>query len=88
MDSSPRYHELSIAELAEETVNWEIFLRSHLDIMNDNFNRMSDGSYAWAGRKTYIKELEILYINVLDLVLGISIRIEKFQQKSLLRQHW
>ena len=44
--------------------------------MNDRFDRMSDGSYAWAERNTYIKELEELNINVTDLILGISFRIE------------
>jgi hypothetical protein len=76
MDQSPRYHALNIAMLSAATVNWEIFLRAHLDIMNDNFQRASDGSYAWKGRKTYIRELEVLDINVLDLLLGISLRIE------------
>jgi hypothetical protein len=75
-DNAPRYHAQRIALLAAETVNWEIFLRAHLDIMNDRFERMSDASYAWEGRKTYIKELEVLDINVLDLLLGISLRIE------------
>jgi len=37
---------------------------------------MSDGSYAQSGRKTYIKELEVLDINVLELLLGISLRAE------------
>ncbi len=76
MDNSPRVHALNIAKLSAETIHWEIFLRSHLDIMNDNFQRVSDGSYAWERRKTYIKELEILDINVLDLLLGISLRVE------------
>ncbi len=76
MDQSPRYHALNIAILAAETVNWEVFLRSHLDIMNDRFDRVSDGSWAWKGRKTYIRELEVLDINVLDLLLGISLRID------------
>lgn len=75
-DNSPRIHAVNIAKLAAETINWEIFLRSHLDIMNDRFDRVSDGSYAWGKRKTYIKELEVLDINVLDLLLGISLRIE------------
>ena len=75
-DNSPRIHAMNIALLSAETVNWEIFLRSHLDIMNDNFERRSDGSYAWAARKTYIKELEVLDFNVIDLLLGISLRIE------------
>lgn len=75
-DNRPREHALNIAKLSAESVSWEIFLRAHLDIMNDNFERVSDGSYAWQGRKTYIKELEILDINVLDLLLGISLRIK------------
>jgi hypothetical protein len=76
MDSAPRTHAFNIALLSAETTKWEIFLRSHLDIMNDRFDRVSDGSYAQKGRETYIKELETLDINVLDLILGISLRIE------------
>lgn len=75
MDNSPRVHAFNIAILSAETTNWEVFLRSHLDIMNDRFERSSDGSYAWGRRKTYIKELEVLDINVTDLLLGISLRI-------------
>jgi hypothetical protein len=45
-DASPRYHAQKIAVLAAETTNWEIFLRAHLNIMNDRFPRNSDGSYA------------------------------------------
>jgi hypothetical protein len=75
-DQSPRYHAQDIAILSAETAKWDVFLRAHLDIMNDNFRRNSDGNYAWGGRKTYIKELETLDINVLDLLLGISLRVE------------
>ena len=76
MDSRPREHAANIAVLSAETTKWEIFLRSHLDIMNDRFDRVSDGSYAWEGRKTYIRELEELDINVLNLIFGISLRVE------------
>lgn len=76
MDSRPRDHALNIALLSAETAKWEIFLRSHLNIMNDRFDRVSDGSYAQGTRNTYIKEIEVLDINVLDLILGISLRIE------------
>ena len=75
-DQAPRIHALNIARLSAETVNWETFLRAHLDIMNDRFNRVSDGSYAWKDRKTYIKEHEVLDINVPDLMLGISLRVK------------
>lgn len=80
MDMSPRIHAMNIAELAAETIKWDIFLRSHLDIMNDRFDRVSDGSYAWQGRKTYIKELEVLDINVPELLLGICLRVENPSQ--------
>ena len=76
MDNSPRVHAINMALLSAETAKWEVFLKSHLDIMNDNFSRVSDGSYAFAARKTYIKEIEELNINVLDLLLGISYRVE------------
>jgi hypothetical protein len=76
MDSSPRRHAINIAMLSAETINWEVFLRSHLDIMNDRFDRVSDGSYAQAERQTYIRELEELNINVPDLIFGVSMRIE------------
>lgn len=75
-DQGPRLHAREIAILSAETVQWDIFLRAHLDIMNDNFDRVSDGNYAWAGRKTYIQELEALNINVLDLLIGIALRVE------------
>lgn len=76
MDDSPRKHAVNIALLSAETTKWEIFLRAHLNIMNDRFERTTDGSYAQSSRKTYIKELEELDIDVHDLLLGISLRIE------------
>ncbi|MCW5910029.1 MAG: hypothetical protein KIT62_03085 [Cyclobacteriaceae bacterium] len=75
-DSRPREHAMHIALLSAETYKWEVFLKAHLDIMNDRFERMSDGSYAWGQRNTYIKELEELNINVPDLIFGTSFRIE------------
>lgn len=74
-DQSPRYHAMNICQLAAETTKWDIFLRSHLDIMNDRFERQSDGSYAWAGRKTYLKELEALDIPAIHLLIGTSLRV-------------
>lgn len=74
MDQGPRIHAGNICRLAAETAQWDIFLRAHLDIMNDNFDRRSDGSYAWAGRGTYLKELEELHINAVDLLIGTCLR--------------
>lgn len=75
MDDSPRWHAVQICMLAAESYQWDVFLRSHLDVMNDRFDRMSDGSYAWQQRQTYIKELEVLGINAVDLLLGSIFRV-------------
>ncbi|HAA16366.1 MAG TPA: hypothetical protein DCE41_33545 [Cytophagales bacterium] len=75
-DSSPRYHAFNMALLSAETAQWDVFLKAHLDIMNDRFERVTDGSYAWGQRNTYIGELEQLNIQVLDLLIGISFRLE------------
>lgn len=74
-DMRPREHAFEIARLAASAVNWEVFLRAHLDIMNDRFERASDGSYAWGRRDTYIHELEVLDINVPELIVGIALRV-------------
>ncbi len=73
-DQSPRIHAREIALLSAQAHSWDIFLRAHLDIMHDRFDRMTDGSYAWGQRKTYLKELETLDLNVVDLMLGLSLR--------------
>jgi hypothetical protein len=73
-DPAPRDHALAIAQLAAETAAWEIFLRAHLNILNDFFSRNSDASYAQGKRGTYIQELEELGLNVPTLLLGITLR--------------
>jgi hypothetical protein len=75
-DLSPRLHARDIALMAAETNSWDIFLRAHLDIMNDRFERSSDGSYAYSMRKTYLKELELLNLDVVDLMIGLSLRAD------------
>ena len=75
-DTRPRVQGVNMALLSAETGRWDIFLKSHLDIMNDRFDRLSDGSYAWKSRQTYIKELEELNINVYDLIMGITFRLD------------
>jgi len=75
-DSGPRIQAMNMALLSADINNWEVFLKSHLDIMNDRFQRIIDGSYAQQERKTYIRELEELNINVPDLILGTAFRIK------------
>ncbi len=75
-DDRPRQHAVDIAKLAAETVSWEVFLRAHLDVMNDRVARVSDGSYAWGRRQTYLREIEELGVDVPQLIMGISLLLE------------
>ncbi|KAA8485551.1 hypothetical protein BDE36_0425 [Arcticibacter tournemirensis] len=73
MDNAPIIHAANIARLAGETCCMEIFLRSHLNILNDRFSRVSDGSYAEPGRNTYARELELLGTRLEYLIPGTLI---------------
>ncbi len=77
MDESPRFHLQNIAMLSAETTNWESFLRAHLDVMNDRVQRVSDGSYAYGRRQTYIRELEELGLDIPKLLIGTCLRFDK-----------
>ena len=76
MDDRPREHARDIAVLAADATRWDVFMRAHLDILNDRFNRITDGSYAWPLRGTYVRELEALDINVSDLLIGSALLID------------
>lgn len=75
MDQSPRIHAKRIAKLAAETAEWEIFLRAHLNILNDRFDRASDGSYAFEQRMTYFRELEALGLDLPMLIPGLALSV-------------
>lgn len=75
MDESPRLHARDIATLAAQTHQWPVFIRAHLDIMNDHFSRSVDASYAQPMRKTYLRELELLEIPAQKLLLGSVFQI-------------
>lgn len=72
-DKAPKVHAMHIATLAAETANWGVFLRAHLDILNDYFARISDNGLAWSRRETHIAELESLDMDVTGLLLGTSL---------------
>lgn len=74
MDTRPREHARQIARVAAECKDYKVFIRAHLDILNDRFERMTDGSYAWERRQTYLKELEQIDVNTIELLLGMSLR--------------
>ena len=75
-DGRPREHASNIAVLASRAHQWPVFIRAHLDIMNDYFSRNSDGNYAQAGRSTYLRELELLDIPARQLLFGSIFRAD------------
>lgn len=75
-DQSPRNHALHIAQLSAKAVSWEVFLRAHLDIMNDNFTSVAYSNAMEQYRMTYIKEIEDLQIDVLSLIIGIALDMQ------------
>ncbi len=76
-DQRPRLHAVEIAKLSAKTVKWEVFLRAHLDIMNDRFESVAYSSIADEFRQTYIKELEELDFDVPSLILGVALRMKE-----------
>lgn len=74
MDPGPINHAYHIARLAGETCCMEIFLRAHLNILYDRFERVTDGSYAEPERLTYGKELEVIGIDMKELIPGTLLR--------------
>ena len=70
MDDRPIQHAANIARLAGESCCMEIFMRSHLNILYDRFDRRSDGSYAEPGRETYARELEVIGARLEYLIPG------------------
>jgi hypothetical protein len=79
-DYEPIIHTHEIATLAAECSKWSIFLRAHLDILNDRFERITDANHAQDARKTYIKELEKLNIDMPLLSIGTALQIRYFSK--------
>jgi hypothetical protein len=76
MDPSPRTHIFNIAMLAAEAGDWSVFLKAHLDIMNDRADRFANSNMAAEKRNTYLRELEQLDIDAPDLLLGTSLQFQ------------
>lgn len=75
-DNGPIVQQKRIASLASETQNWNVFIKSFLNIMNDNVSRNANSNIASNARKTYIEELAKLDINIDKILLGSNVRID------------
>ncbi|RYY98026.1 MAG: hypothetical protein EOO11_09240 [Chitinophagaceae bacterium] len=72
----PRAHVYAIAQLAGRASRLPVFLRAHLELLNDHFFRESDNSIAFEERGTYEGELDRQGIRSIDLLLGTLLRTE------------
>lgn len=72
-DMRPTFHAKAICQLAVKANQWDIFLRAHLDVMNDSYFQYNE-SDPTTGRKSYVVELEQIGVNSVDLLLGICLR--------------
>jgi hypothetical protein len=71
-DMRPTRHAKAICQLAVKANQWDIFLRAHLDVMNEYFYRYNEPDDLTC-RKTYTKELEQLGVNSTNLFVGICL---------------
>ena len=70
MDSSPFMHRRAIALLAAQTAEWNIFLRTHLDLFYDDYRKNPDGTYEFLGDRTMIPVMQEFGLDVKALLLG------------------
>lgn len=74
-DNGPRDQQKRMASLAADIPNWDVFIESFMNLMNDNVSRVADNNIASNARRTYIEELELLDLDLQKLLLGSNMRI-------------
>ncbi len=75
-DSEPAKHTQKIAILAAQTGHWDIFIRAHMDVLNNRFESIAYSGFNYFSRKTHVEELERIHLNVPVLLLGTAFRLE------------
>ena len=75
-DDGPVIQQKRMATLAAQTKNWEVFIKSFLNVMNDNVSRIANSNIASNSRDTYINELAKLDLNIDKILLGSNLRID------------
>lgn len=74
MDNSPIDHLKEIARLSAHTAEWNVFLRSHMNIINDRFSAVAMSSYGEKSRNTPIHDLEAIGLEPDKLFVGSLLR--------------
>lgn len=79
-DNGPIIQQKRMARLAAKIPNWSVFIKSFLNVMNDNVSRVANNNMASNSRKTFIEELTKLNIDITKLLLGSNLRIDNDKQ--------
>ncbi len=74
-DDGPLIQLKRIAHLSAKIPDWNVFIKSFLDVMNDNVSRDANSNIASNARKTYIEELAKLDLDINKILLGSNMRI-------------
>ncbi|TXD48015.1 hypothetical protein [Polaribacter sp. IC073] len=80
-DNGPIIQQKRIASISSQTQNWGVFIKSFLNVMNDNVSRNANSNIASNARKTYINELAKLNLSLNKILLGSNLRVQNTNQK-------
>lgn len=75
-DNGPRVQLLEMARISAEIPDWNVFITSSMDLLNDYSDRVANSNIASNARSTYINVLEKLNLDISRLLIGSSFRIE------------
>ncbi|MFD0837456.1 hypothetical protein ACFQ0I_16880 [Mariniflexile aquimaris] len=82
-DDGPIIQQKRMAALAAQNQNWEVFIQTFLNVMNDNVTRIANSNIATNARNTNINELTKLDLDVHKILLGSNLRIQ-----DTIRKHY
>lgn len=76
MSSRPYLHRRDIAVLAAQTAEWNVFLRTHIDVVYDDYRKNPDGTITFLGDRTMVPVLQEFSLDVEALLLGSVLRVD------------
>ncbi len=76
MSSRPYLHRRDIAVLAAQTAEWNVFLRTHIDVVFDDYRKNPDGTFTFLGDRTMVPVLQDFGLDVESLLLGSVLRVD------------
>lgn len=75
MDETPVRQLAYIGKLAAAAADWDLFMKAHLNIMNDRFHASIRSSYGEASRQTFVADLEAIGVSLADLFVGTLLQV-------------